>query len=243
MQPISRVRPWNATLRWGDSETMAKRPKLAVKVSQCISEWAEIETVLAIYFSTLLGAEPKAALAIYSALDNRAAQLRAVAAAAAEKLHPDDADLFEAVLQAALRPTMKERDKLAHWCWGTCDELPDDLVIREPSDKTDSHFIALEYEGGTSPLRNTTDEPDKTYVVSEKYLTGLHKRLINAKGYLGLLRVRASSKSPQKERDEALQELSSEPLIHEAWDRLCEARKNALSKPRPSPPPRRRGKP
>jgi hypothetical protein len=87
----------------GRLDSMEQRPKLAIKIAQCIAEWAEVEPILTLYVSTLLEAEPKAALAIYSSLENRAAQLRAVGAAATEKLHPDDADLDEAVMLTTVR--------------------------------------------------------------------------------------------------------------------------------------------
>jgi hypothetical protein len=85
MQPLTRVVS-DANMFWGDPETMLKRPKAAVRVAQCISEWAEIETMMGIFLAVLLDTESKTALAICASLENRAAQRRMILAAAESKL-------------------------------------------------------------------------------------------------------------------------------------------------------------
>src|SRR5947209_18804108 len=98
MQPISHVvKP--ATLRWGDEDVMTSRPKVAIRIAQCIGEYAYIESTIGIFLAALLDTESKAVLAMYSALESRAAQGRMIMAAAASKLSPSDFDLLQAVMR------------------------------------------------------------------------------------------------------------------------------------------------
>jgi hypothetical protein len=142
MQPLSHVRR-NALLFFGHRDTMANRPQVAVKVGDCIAEWTNIESALAVFLGLLLHTDSKTALAMYSALENRAAQMRMLEAAARSKIEPDQFDLFLIVQEKFVRPLMKTRDKLAHWTWGYSPQLPNDLLLVDPSDSMVHHFSAL----------------------------------------------------------------------------------------------------
>ena len=131
MQPLNRVKYVYAT-EWGSNhKVMLKRPALGAKVAQCIAYWAEIEVSLGMFLAFLLHSNEKAILSIYTGLENRAAQLRMIESASSAVLPQDHADIVSVVLNAFVRPSMRYRDKLAHWCWGFSDELPDVLLIRD----------------------------------------------------------------------------------------------------------------
>jgi hypothetical protein len=132
MQPLSRVNP-NATPNWGSPNTMAFRPALAAKIAQCIAHWAEIEVFLGAFLGFLLHTNEAAAVAMYSGLENRTAQLKMINAAAKACLPIDHFDVLSCFFSAILRPVMRERDKLAHWNWGYSEDLPDALLLAEPS--------------------------------------------------------------------------------------------------------------
>jgi hypothetical protein len=85
MQPLSRVRS-NAAIFFGINNAMSERPKVAVKIAECIAEWSDLETLLALFLSLMLNTEIDTVLAMYSAIENRAAQLRMLEAAIAAKL-------------------------------------------------------------------------------------------------------------------------------------------------------------
>jgi hypothetical protein len=76
-------------------------------------------------------------------LENRAAQLRMLQAAAESKLTVEHNDVFVVILEKFIRPTMRLRDKMAHWCWGHSPLLPDDLLLVQPDEKTPRHFRAI----------------------------------------------------------------------------------------------------
>jgi hypothetical protein len=77
----SNVCNWAGT-NWGSNPVMLLRPSVAVRVAQYIAEWSEVESLLGLFLGLLLHTNQKAALAIYSGLENRSAQLRTITSAA-----------------------------------------------------------------------------------------------------------------------------------------------------------------
>jgi hypothetical protein len=164
MQPLSRVKP-NAVTHWGDQNTISLRPQVAIKIAECIAAWTEIETLLGLFLSFLLHATPKAALAMYAGVENRAAQLRMLETAASAELPQDHYDVIATLFTAYVRPAMKERDKLAHWCWGHSPDLPDALLLTEPANKT--HGLYRANEIGRGALADIPTLFGAIYVVRE----------------------------------------------------------------------------
>jgi hypothetical protein len=182
MQPLSRVKP-DAATDWGDPTTMARRPELAAKVARCVALWSEIEIHLGAFLGLLLHANQKAAIAMYSGVENRAAQLRLITCAAEASVPPEHFDVFSILISGIIRPAMKERAKLAHWAWGFSDDLPDALLISEPADTLDSLMQALTSQPGIEKAAVRTNF-DTIYVVRDGDLEGIANRSIAAKTHL-----------------------------------------------------------
>jgi hypothetical protein len=229
MQPLMRVTS-SANMFWGSKNTMLERPKVAARVAQCISEWAEIETMMGIFLAVLLHTEAKTALAMYSSLENRSAQRRMILAAAENKLHPDNFDLLQAIFRASIAPVMKERDRLAHWCWGICEELPDDLLIQSPQEKTEMHYLTVH---GATPKQ--ASNPDMVFVITEKHLTKLADRTREANAHLTGFICSIWDHFSESERAQFRQKVSSEPRIREALERLSADRQKNLATHAPTP--------
>jgi hypothetical protein len=233
MQPLSRVKP-DAITNWGQRETMTLRPNLAVKVAQCISHWSEIEVHLGAFLALLLHANEKAALAMYSGLENRSAQLRLITAAAEASLDGAHFDIISVLLSSVIRPAMKERDKLAHWIWGYSHELPEALLITEPHQTLTGLMEVLRRQRG----RGSTDVPasfDKIYVVRDNDLDGIITRSRFAKDQLRIAMATIwEANSPEQHAEFRLQ-LSSAPQIREGLDRL--GRQKTQATLQASPPP------
>ena len=49
MQPLSRVR-FRADVSLGVDDVMASRPKVTIKIAECIAKWAEIESSWAYFW-------------------------------------------------------------------------------------------------------------------------------------------------------------------------------------------------
>ena len=119
---------------------MMRRPDLAINVARCIAQWAKIKFIFAL-LGLLLHTNEKAAVAMYSALENRAAQLRMLSAAAEATNSPQRCDCRIAL---GYRPSRhEERDQLAHWSWGHCVDLPDALLLSDENRTLESLMQAL----------------------------------------------------------------------------------------------------
>jgi hypothetical protein len=217
MQPLSKVKP-DAAAEWGESTTMMRRPDLAIKVARCIAQWAEVEIHLGALLGLLLHTNEKAAVAMYSALENRTAQLRMLSAAAEATLPTHHNAVIAALLSAIVRPAMKERDRLAHWSWGHSDDLPDALLLSDQDCTLESLMQALRIFPGVERAPTVTSF-DSIYVVRSGDLDGIIRRNADAKMFLRIAMATVWDHNPQHERDEYLQQLCGVPAIREALDR------------------------
>jgi hypothetical protein len=125
---------------------------------------------------------------------------------------------------------MKERDRLAHWCWGYCDELPDDLLLQSPEEKTEMHYSSVH------GLRTAQEiHPDMVFVITEKYLSQLATHTRAASSDLTGFMCSIWDRVTPKERAEFRQRLSNKPQIREALERLSASRQKTPKAP-PSAP-------
>jgi hypothetical protein len=128
-QPLSKVCP-KATVSL-HLEHSTNKPELAVLVSGVFARWAWIEHSISVLLLHILGAEAKPALAMFSVLNGQRLQMSAVRAAAKAALPPDQFEIFAAVM-SVIECVQKDRNRLAHWIWGSCPELPDSLLLANP---------------------------------------------------------------------------------------------------------------
>jgi hypothetical protein len=193
---------------------MAKRPVLAFKVAECIAEWANTETMLGLLLGFLLHAKARTALAMYMALENRAAQLRMLDSAAKVELDQRHYDVLTIVMERFVRPLMKTRDKLAHWCWGHSPDLPNDLLLMEPDEALLIHYRVLHGPGLLDP---TEVNDAKIFVVTDEYLVRLLRDVRKAQSYIAQLIRTLDHQAPVLRPDSsALDRLSSYPRFRKA---------------------------
>jgi hypothetical protein len=212
-------------MNWGIRNAVAQRRTVGIKIAECISEWAEIETVLGLFLALLLHANEKAALAMYSAVENRAAQLRMISSAAESTLKPSHFDAISVLLSSAIRPCMKERDRLAHWCWGYSDQVPEYLLITEPSNKLALLLNAVNNQAkGLKPPTIRVDF-NKVFVLTAEDLERTLSRFSDALELLQVALASVWAANSQQSRDEYLQQLSNKPQIRSGLLRLEESRR------------------
>jgi hypothetical protein len=228
MQPLSRVRK-HALVTFGQDDTMVVRPRVAVKIAECIAAWANIESMLGLFLGLLLHSKAKTTLTMYMALENRAAQLRLLEAAAKAELPELQFDLYIVVMEQYLRPIMLTRDKLAHWRWGYSPDLADDLLLMSPEDALFSHFTAL--KGATVDI-----DDNAVFVVTEKYLTELLNRIWIAQGYLSTIVASIAPAELALLQDvPGLERLANQPEIRKSLDRLRAKREKPRAMHQQSP--------
>ena len=211
MQPLSRVKP-NTKGAINHPNTMPLRPVLAMKIASCLSQWAAAETMLGISLALMMEVDEDVMLAMYNSLENRAAQLRLLQACADAKLDLDRSDLLRAILQVYIKPAMKQRDKLAHWIWGYSNDLPDALLLTEPSHSMFMHMRAA------GDVAQYWDE-DRIYVIREPDLDGILRDIAEAIRTYGTFMGTFWRQNSPESRAELLRQLSSEHQIHSAMDR------------------------
>lgn len=222
MQPLSSFRDprLSGHCEFGQADTMTSRPQVAIRVAECISEWADIETILGLLLAVLLDANAKAALAMYGATENRATQIRMLMAAAGHKVPQDESDLLAAILRAHVTPTSKDRDKLAHWCWGYSPDFPQALLLTAPTTKTALHHYALD-----APSKPQIDSR-LIFLVKETDLARMATRFRNTRERLIMITSMIREKNLET-RAAIFQQLSNEPLIAAALTRIRADRQNS----------------
>ena len=103
------------------------RPKAAVIIARIVTSWADIEVDCARLLAQLMGTNIPAAAAVFGSIRSSRTQHDALEAAARAVLNEADFELFSAHMsrKASLE---KERNDLAHGCFGFVVNLPDDIV-------------------------------------------------------------------------------------------------------------------
>jgi hypothetical protein len=117
---------------------LKNRDDLAAPIGKIMSLWSQVDNEMGNLFSLLLGTESEAALAVFLTLRRASNQREALAEAAKYKLADDDLLTFEA-LSKVYGSIEKERNTLAHGCFGICETDPDLLFCIDPKDHV--HFI------------------------------------------------------------------------------------------------------
>lgn len=89
-----------------------------IALAEVFIAWGGLEYSQLSLFVALMGSRQKLATEIFFRLNTRGTKADAIAAIAAYRLSKPEMDTFEA-LDAAVRSVAKERDKLAHWMYGS----------------------------------------------------------------------------------------------------------------------------
>jgi hypothetical protein len=229
MQLLSRVNP-KARVAIGLPDTMTRQPAVAAKIAECISEFSNLETMLPVTLAFLLSSDAQTALAMWGALENRAAQLRMLDAAAEEVLDTDRYDCLSVLMARFIRPAMKERDRFAHWSWGYSIDLPDKLLLADPLEKAKVQWTAI------NPPRTPQFDKSKVYVVGVADIGRSISRINDAAELLELFMKSIWAEPPPSERDRYHRQLCSEPRFASLLQVHHDRNKNPPSQPQEPPP-------
>lgn len=185
------------------------RPKAAAIVGRIITAWADIEVQCARLLAKVMGTNVPAAAAVFSSLRSSRAQADALEAAARAVLDTRDRRLFSAYMarKAALE---KERNDLAHGCYGVVVNMPEAVIWVA---QTDYITFTTTHEFGTD--LDTLEAYRKKMFVYElgtleriaQEVAELHGQLRGFIGYLG-----SSDPAFRKER---YAQLCDQPHIRE----------------------------
>jgi len=107
-----------------------ERPDLAQLVARIVNTWASIEHQLGMTLMRMLGTKEPVALAMFAKLQSPSIQKTALDAAA-QAAHGDNEEGYKvyAAVVAATYSAGKKRNKVAHWLWGKCANLPRCILV------------------------------------------------------------------------------------------------------------------
>lgn len=201
------------------------RPAAAAIVGRIITSWADIEVQCARLLAELMGTNIPAAAAVFGSLRSSRAQHDALSAAAEAVLSEPDFDLFTAHM--ARRSSLeKERNDLAHGCFGVSVAIPDHIVWVAQAD-----YLTFSAGGGTGG-------PDAFRKKQFVYEIGTLERIAQEiaefysqlRFFTGYLWSRKDGPNGAAFRVERYPQLCSQPHIRQALDRFRTAKKAQKSR-------------
>jgi len=177
-----------------------QRENLASLAMEAVAAWAHVEGIMLHMFVRLAGGEQADAAAVFLAMETATAKAAAITTLAERKLPADGVALLRAILKAH-KSGQKERDKLAHWIWGTSNDLPDALLLKDP--------------------RNFDNNPDQVYVYREKDFNDMRARFERMAGCGAIFHMLLVTQNPEQAQ-QLYDQLCSEPEISENLGRQAQ---------------------
>jgi hypothetical protein len=209
------------------------RPQAAAIIGRIITSWSDIEVQCARLLSELMETNAAPAIALFSSLRSSRAQFDGLEAVANVVLNEADFDLFSAymVRRSSLE---KERNDLAHGCYGVAITIPNGIVWVSQAD-----YIKFSAEAKASPdaLEHLSEQfRQKQFVYEYGTLERIAQEIeeyFNQLGFFtGYLYARRSGPHGSAFRAQRYPQLCSQPHIQQALDRVRTAKKASQARPK-----------
>lgn len=188
------------------------RPRAAALVGRIVTSWADVEIQVTRLLAELMGANIPQVAAVFGSLRNSRSQSDALVAAAEAALNEQDFLLFRAYV-ARKASLEKERNDLAHGCFGVSVSIPDHIIWVAQSD-----FLA--FTAAHKANQTTFDLRDRQFVYELGTLERIAAEIVefyNQLGYLiGYLSARHDGGPGEAFRAHRYPELCIQPHISEA---------------------------
>ena len=152
------------------TQLFERRPEYAPYISMIISQWSYNEANLCSILAYLLSANAGPVMDMVYTLNSTGVQLDMIEAAAERQLFDPELELFQAVLYLA-RKCAKKRHRVAHHVWAYSDDLPNALILIDPSAYVEV-FVKLQIPrdiSDTSFLQRMSQEIAKLAQAGEHY--------------------------------------------------------------------------
>lgn len=114
-----------------DPGAIQKQPQIASKIAEAIARSSAIDHGLASILVQILHASPEPAFAMFSEVMDASNKRAMILAAAKSSLDPADFEMLEAI-SSVVRIQTDLRNKLAHWIWGSCEQISNALLLADP---------------------------------------------------------------------------------------------------------------
>ncbi|VWB52110.1 hypothetical protein BST28156_02421 [Burkholderia stagnalis] len=202
------------------------RPKAAALVGRIITSWADVEVQVTRLLAELMGANIPQVAAVFGSLRNSRTQSDALGAAAEVVLNGNDLLLFQAYIlrKASLE---KERNDLAHGCFGVSVNIPDHIIWVSQSD-------LLAFNAAHKANQNIFDLREKQFVYELGSLERIAREIAefyDQLGFLtGYLSARHNGPAGEAFRATRYNELCNQPHIKDALKSIQAKRTSAGKK-------------
>ena len=189
------------------------RPKAAALVGRIVTSWADIEIQVTRLLAELMGANNPQVAAVFGSLRTSRSQSDALIAAAEAVLNEQDLLLFKAYI-ARKASLEKERNDLAHGCFGVSVSIPDHIVWVAQSD-------FLVFTAAHKANHKTFDLKERQFVYELGTLERIAQEIVefyNQLGFLtGYLTARHDGQRGETFRAQRYPELCAQPHINQAF--------------------------
>jgi hypothetical protein len=203
------------------------RPQAAALVARCVALWTEVEVQLANLLAEMLRANTEPAIALFLTIQNSRIQ-GAVLDAVAQVVLTDakEYELFCALMNYR-KSVEKERNDLAHGCFGGADEIAEGVAWIDPIHLT-SHGIKMRATGVTSEAISSLRSKTFVYELADLEtvacnIEDLHKQLGFFSGYL--FSYRDGAQDGPSWRAMRYPQLCAEPRIAQELSKFREGQK------------------
>ena len=171
-QPLSRIK---SGLRYRlHFDTLDERPNVAQAIAECIATWSRVDCAYGYLFVSMLKTNEKQGAELFASMESANSKIIAIKALAISSLSEQKVEILERLLRYT-KSQQKVRDKIAHWVWGTSNELVDSMVLCDPkvmwaqSGKSLAQLSAAVKDGSPYCITSPVSE-DYVYVYSKKDL-------------------------------------------------------------------------
>lgn len=143
------------------------RPELCAAIGRCIAIWSHVDNEMGKLFGVLLGTDSAPALEVFLCLRRSSNQLEAMEAAAKFRLQKKELLAFNAV-SVVYGSLEKQRNRLAHGCFGICPDDPEILFWVDTRSYVHLHVEHLSKESESpNELHRRLKEAIYVYHVSD----------------------------------------------------------------------------
>lgn len=206
------------------------RPKAAALVARCIALWTDVERAEARLLATMLKTNTEPAIALFLTLQSSRIQFAALNAVATVVLNEDDYKLFSALMKYCAS-VEKDRNALAHGCFGGSPEIVEGVAWIEPRYLTE-HTVRANVASASDDAMASVRGKTFVYELGDletiaRDIENVHNQLTFFIGYL----VSPYLDPPMTDewRAQRYRELCAEPRVAQALAAFQEQDKDAPS--------------
>lgn len=161
--------------RWELSlDALEREPELALLFAKAVVGHSQIEEGIGAVLIAILDAHAAPGYTMFNALSSTSARISVLKAVADEHLSGTDLAVFSIAITLARRMA-KARNRLVHWRWGTCDQVPESLVACPP---IQLHSMQIAQDNMQRLLRGGSATPENMPEVLHKAFTDVSHMLV-----------------------------------------------------------------